>query len=201
MNRSEAGKLGWQRSREKLQNRHLKFVAAYENNPKKCRLCDKIIPFVKRMNDYCSHSCSAAYNNGRRHSNLQPHPCLWCGKEINNRKIRVYCSHECRINFNLDKSFKKIKDGTYKRTWSGNPLLKKFLIKERGYRCEECGGETWRGKPIPLNVHHVDGDASNNYPDNIKLLCLNCHGITNNFGSKNRNKSTRKYRYDKDVKS
>ena len=80
-----------------------------------------------------------------------------------------------------------------KSAWSGNHILREFLIEERGKECEMCHNKEWLEQDIPLSVHHIDGDASNNIPKNIQLLCLNCHGLTNNFGRKNKN-GTRSYR-------
>ena len=65
--------------------------------------------------------------------------------------------------------------------------LNKRLIKE-GYkeaRCECCGLSEWLGKPIVLELHHIDGNRKNNKLENLKLLCPNCHSITDNFKSKN----------------
>ena len=59
------------------------------------------------------------------------------------------------------------------------------LIILRGRRCEKCGQTTWLSQPIPLQVHHVDGDRFNNELNNLQLLCLNCHALTDNFGIKN----------------
>jgi len=60
-------------------------------------------------------------------------------------------------------------------------------------KCEKCGwGEI---NPItnriPLEVHHIDGDCTNNRIENLQLLCPNCHSLTSNFGSVNRGKSKR----------
>lgn len=38
----------------------------YLKNPKKCKLCDNVIPFKKRGNNFCNSSCSATYTNSRR---------------------------------------------------------------------------------------------------------------------------------------
>lgn len=61
--------------------------------------------------------------------------------------------------------------------------LKWYLIsygfKER--KCESCGGTSWLGKDIPLELHHEDGDPSNNSLDNLKILCPNCHAFTDNY--------------------
>jgi hypothetical protein len=105
-----------------------------------------------------------------------------------------FCSHDCRAATQREECRDRIRNGKYDSTWSGNQPLRAFLVEERGYRCECCGLTEWMGEPIPLSVHHKDGDASNNIPANLDLLCLNCHGITPNFGRKN-SKGSRKYRY------
>lgn len=66
----------------------------------------------------------------------------------------------------------------------GGKLLKP-LIAIRGHQCECCKNTEWLGQPINLQVHHIDGDRTNNELSNLQLLCLNCHSYTNNFGSKN----------------
>lgn len=59
------------------------------------------------------------------------------------------------------------------------------LIALRGRKCENCGLEEWLGKPINLEVHHIDGNRSNNDLDNLLLLCPNCHSYTPSFSRKN----------------
>ena len=55
------------------------------------------------------------------------------------------------------------------------------LITLRGRKCERCGLTEWLGKPINLEIHHIDGDRLNNSLDNLELLCPNCHSYTKNF--------------------
>lgn len=43
--------------------RESKIYAEYIKNPKKCEECSKIIEFKNRSNKFCSHSCSATFNN------------------------------------------------------------------------------------------------------------------------------------------
>lgn len=59
------------------------------------------------------------------------------------------------------------------------------LVQLRGHKCENCGTETWLGNPIPLEVHHINGDRLNNTLENLQLLCPNCHALTDNFKGKN----------------
>ena len=62
----------------------------------------------------------------------------------------------------------------------------------RGHCCERCNKEEWLGQPIPLEVHHEDGDPLNNEMDNLKLLCPNCHALTENYRGKNINNGVAK---------
>lgn len=64
----------------------------------------------------------------------------------------------------------------------------KGLILKRGNVCESCGNFEWFGYPIPLEVHHKDGNKHNNDEDNLSLLCPNCHALTDNFRGRNSNK-------------
>lgn len=55
------------------------------------------------------------------------------------------------------------------------------LIALRGRKCECCGLTEWMGKSITLEVHHEDGDGMNNTLENLKMLCPNCHSMTDNW--------------------
>lgn len=67
-------------------------------------------------------------------------------------------------------------------------LAAKGLILKRGNKCECCGNTSWLGKPIHLEVHHVDGNKTNNDENNLVLLCPNCHSYTDNFRGRNQKK-------------
>ena len=57
----------------------------------------------------------------------------------------------------------------------------------RGHKCESCGLEEWKGKQIPLEVHHIDGNELNSDLSNLQILCPNCHALTDNYKGKNIN--------------
>lgn len=63
---------------------------------------------------------------------------------------------------------------------SGSKLFKE-LIKIHPLECECCHLKEWQGKPIKLEVHHKDGDYTNNCLDNLSLLCPNCHSYTDSW--------------------
>lgn len=73
--------------------------------------------------------------------------------------------------------------------------LKKRLIDERGERCEYCKLTIWNDFRIPLELHHVDGDRSNNDLNNLIILCPNCHAQTATYCG--RNNKSRKQKWPK----
>jgi len=73
--------------------------------------------------------------------------------------------------------------GKLENTWRLKNRLIRESLKEK--LCENCGKTQWLGLPIPLELHHKDGDRINNALQNIELLCPNCHSLTDNYrGSK-----------------
>jgi hypothetical protein len=69
--------------------------------------------------------------------------------------------------------------------------LRKLLIRDsiKEKKCECCGLEEWMGKPIPLELHHIDENRFNNELENLKILCSNCHMQEHNYSnSKKKNK-------------
>lgn len=67
-----------------------------------------------------------------------------------------------------------------------NKVRKKLLEENyKNYQCECCGLTEWLGDPIPLELHHKDGNHHNNTLNNFQLLCPNCHAKTNSYRGKN----------------
>jgi len=63
--------------------------------------------------------------------------------------------------------------------------IKPHLISLRGHKCEECKLDLWLESPIPLELHHIDGNRTNNELENLQLVCPNCHAFTDNYRGKN----------------
>jgi hypothetical protein len=54
------------------------------------------------------------------------------------------------------------------------------------YVCAECGLlPEWNSKPLVLQVDHINGDPTDNRPENLRFLCPNCHTQTETFASRN----------------
>jgi hypothetical protein len=44
----------------------------------------------------------------------------------------------------------------------------------------------WLGKPIPLEVDHIDGNHKNNFPENLRFVCCNCGAQLETYKGKNK---------------
>lgn len=68
-------------------------------------------------------------------------------------------------------------------TYQNMKRLKIRLMNE-GYKenkCECCGIYDWNGKPLVLQIHHINGKHNDNRIENLQILCPNCHSQTDNF--------------------
>ena len=71
-----------------------------------------------------------------------------------------------------------VENSNYRCSWR----LRERYKKATGINyCEECGLSVWRNSPIPLEIHHVYGNNTDNRISNLKLLCPNCHALTSNY--------------------
>lgn len=117
--------------------------------------------------------------------------CLFCKtKDAFNK----FCSNRCQYDYDLDQWIKKWLRNEV-AVEAGSKRLKKALIFLVGNKCEKCG---WCEKHpvtgnVPVQIHHEDGDDSNNKRDNVKLLCPNCHSLTPNYAALNIRRTPKPY--------
>lgn len=108
--------------------------------------------------------CSATYSNAVKREALVPRP--------------------TKAKMDLDQLAASLNGGrarSYDRK-----LMRRFLVQHYGaWACTECGLINWRGKPITLEVDHLDGNPRNNGIENLRLLCPNCHSVTDTWRGRN----------------
>lgn len=55
------------------------------------------------------------------------------------------------------------------------------------YRCADCGvGRIWNGKPLVLEIDHIDGNWLDSRAENLRYLCPCCHSQTPTYRGRNR---------------
>jgi hypothetical protein len=178
-----------------MQLKHIKGV----RKMKECERCGD--PLNHSQDRYCSKSCAASVNNMGVQRNINTNGkilvdgrwvttlCRFCNKPTMNQ---IFCSSNCRhLETRKNRKEKIVSEGGIKSKKD------KWILEElRGKCCESCKEKKWLNEEIPLDIHHIDGDSDNNIFENLQLLCPNCHRLTDNHGSKNKNgKSSKRKLY------
>lgn len=143
--------------------------------------CSTDISHKDRRSIYCSRSCAAKINNVKFKKRVK----LARGRDARKSKVQKWLDGEW--------------DGTTKEGLS--KCIRQFLLKEAKYTCQDgrsgCSGwgmyNPQSGK-ICLTVDHLNGNAYDNRPENLKVMCPNCHAMTPTFGALNKG-SGRAHRY------
>ncbi len=148
---------------------------SYNSNPKKCKECGLNLPYEKRNNLFCNHSCSASYNNKTREvtsytlsneglKNIRlsnqnrmyervdeyknnPSKCNKCGVPLPyNVRNNKRCSKCFKSSFRTDEYYIYRRNCKFKFNLSDYPVEFDFeLIKEHGWYKAKNRGDNLYG--------------------------------------------------------
>jgi|CXWL01.1.fsa_nt_gi hypothetical protein len=159
----------------------------------KCVECNQEIDgFGKK---FCSNSCSNTYNNRgvRRHGNPCIEKCIVCNEPTKTKNSYVKCCSRTCHQINLRNEYIKrwkcgLESGLTGKVKSVSRFIRTYLFEINNNSCQKCGWNKRNNKTNkpPLQIHHKDGMFLNNKPDNLELLCPNCHSLTETFGGLNK---------------
>lgn len=168
---SEWGKIGAALWIKKCEEKRLN----YAKTPKLCEQCGIALPYTKRRNRFCGHSCAATNLNPRGiGSRGRARQCINCNDSTINR---LFCSNACKSIYQRRQN---LMNGTI------SPItLKRIIIDRDGRKCSICLLTEWLNKPIGLILDHIDGHSENNILENLRLVCGNCDMQLPTYKSRN----------------
>ena len=119
--------------------------------------------------------------------------CQNCRKELSRRAQyeepfsleRYFKRHDSSV----PRTVRRIETVEHVQEYQPNQVdLSREYRKAAGYRCQVCKVEC-REPPVLLQLHHRDGDPSNNAHHNLAVLCVACHVNQPRHGQMGRNAS------------
>jgi DNA-binding CsgD family transcriptional regulator len=127
-----------------------------------------------------------------RHRDRPVQRCFICQTVIPTGK---YCGRSCFLEADYRRRVEQWLTGKPLGVSGGIPtFVRRYLYETRGECCEQCG---WAEQHpvtgrIPLEIDHVDGDRTNGRPENLRVLCPNCHALTPTFRTLNKRLTSRR---------
>jgi hypothetical protein len=117
--------------------------------------------------------------------------CLNCGAEqkckLGHNYRNKYCNSKCSGE-HKNKLWYETNRPLYEQgLLTSRFAYKRFIIEDHGNQCAICNQQPeHNGKSLVMILDHIDGDASNNKPENFRLVCPNCDTQLDTYKARNR---------------
>jgi 5-methylcytosine-specific restriction endonuclease McrA len=109
---------------------------------------------------------------------------------------RLYCSNQCQADAAYEKYIEEWLSGQHQDQsqapwYAKTPAnIRKWVRAQKGDQCWTCGWcaiNPTTGR-VPIEIDHINGNSSDCSPNNLQLLCPNCHSLTPTYRALNKGK-------------
>lgn len=147
--------------------------------------CDNEFSTYNVITLFCSKNCNNEEYKRLNKKVFSNQTCL-CGKTISRYAERCSpCFKEWEKQIRID--------AWLKGKWNGgsethlSKTIRLYLLEQSKYSCSSCGFNTMHplDNKTVLEIDHIDGDGSNHKPNNLQVLCPNCHSLTPTYRNRN----------------
>ena len=149
----------------------------------KCSNCSTLInkkpSFLKKYKmSFCNRNCRSLF--WKKTSTKIEVPCTLCKTKVwrTNHQLRsssygyVFCCNLCKNKYIA----KNLRHSTRKSPTKNHRCRRDTIINAAGNKCQVC---SYSEDIRMLDIHHADENHQNNNMDNLRCVCIWCHGLHN----------------------
>lgn len=181
-----------------------------KNISRVCHVCGTEYELNNSKSKFCSEKCRNIAANERKRVTYKT-------KDTHADRLVCQCggAKSSQAQFCADCRARMIKNDRIASwlsgEWAGGTqyglsgTIRNHLLEQSDYKCSKCGFNT----PHPddnktiLEINHINGDGTDHSPENLEVVCPNCHALTSSYRGRNQGNGRPQYylRRNKNVRS